>query len=262
MRSRLGLRFLLGLSALFALLAIPAAGEVAQKGNLIVSFGGSISPTKLPRTGTAPVAVNISARVRTTDGSLPPSLSRISLDINRNGSLFNRGLPSCPIGRIRSAIARDALAACSAARVGNGRAGGEILLTGQPPFQFSGGLVAFNGTLGGGRQAILAQLDITAPIPLTFILPFTIQRTPGTFGTQLVGVVPKRVQRLTHITRLSLHLYRLYKAGGQRHSYLSAGCPAPEGFSGATFPLVRASYRFEDDTTLSSVLVRTCHPAR
>ncbi len=259
MRSRLGLGLLLALSALFALLAIPAGGEVAQKRDLIVSFGGSISPTKLPRTGTAPMAVNISARVRTTDGSLPPSLSRISLDINRNGTLFDRGLPSCPIERIRSAIARDALTACDDARVGGGRAGGEIDLTGQPPFQFSGRLVAFNGTLGGGRQAILTLLYIAAPIPLDFILPFTIQHTAGTFGTQLVGIVPKRVQRVTHITRLSLRLHRLYKADGQRRSYLSAGCPAPEGFPTATFPLVRASYRFEDDTTLSNVLIRTCH---
>jgi hypothetical protein len=61
------------------------------------------------------------------------------------------------------------------------------------------------------------------------------------------------------VTSFSLHLRRIYEFGGRRRSYLSAGCPAPEGFPGATFPLVRASYSFDGGIRLSSVLVRTCH---
>jgi hypothetical protein len=55
-----------------------------------------------------------------------------------------------------------------------------------------------------------------------------------------------------------LRLNRRFSYRGKRRSYLSAGCPAPAGFSGASFPLVRASFGFAHGTTLTSVLTRTC----
>jgi hypothetical protein len=45
---------------------------------------------------------------------------------------------------------------------------------------------------------------------------------------------------------------------GERRSYLSAGCPAPVGFASASFPLVRTSYGFVGEKTVSDTLVRTC----
>jgi hypothetical protein len=257
--SRSPLRALFGLVALVALLAAPASGEVVQKGNLIVSFGGSIAPPSLPRDSRAPIEVRVDGRVNTADGRLPPSLRRISLEINRNGVLYDRGLPSCRIERIRPASTGDAIAECGAAEVGGGRASGQILLPGQPPFPFSSRVVAFKGTTASGGPAILAHVYTGVPIPLTFVLRLSIQHTPGTFGTRLLAVVPEQVRRVTRITRFSLHLGRLYSFAGKRRSYLSAGCPAPEGFPGATFPLARMSFRFDQGLTLSSVLIRTCH---
>ncbi|MBA3865254.1 MAG: hypothetical protein H0X42_02720 [Solirubrobacterales bacterium] len=244
---------------LLTALVAPAHGEVERKRDLIVSFGGSISPPLLPRSGRAGVTVGVDARVRTADGRLPPALQRITLDINANGVLTHAGLPSCPIARLQPISTQDALRACGEALVGRGEAGGAILLPEQKPIPFEGRVVAFNGTLANGRRAILAHLYTTTPFPLTFVLPFTIQRTAGTFGTRLVGLVPKNIRERTHVTRLSLRLGRSYEVGGRGRSYLSAGCPAPKGFTTATFPLLRASYGFDDGTTLSSVLIRTCH---
>ena len=52
-----------GLAALTAVVALTIVGaaqaEVEQKGNVIVSFDGGISPHALPREGVAPVAVSI-----------------------------------------------------------------------------------------------------------------------------------------------------------------------------------------------------------
>ncbi len=45
---------------------------------------------------------------------------------------------------------------------------------------------------------------------------------------------------------------------GGRSGYLVAGCPAPEGFPGAVFPLLRASFRFDDGRSLGSTLNRSC----
>jgi hypothetical protein len=245
--------------ALILALAAPAGAEVARKDGVIVSFGGSVRPRLLPRAGTAPVGVTVSGRVRSADRRLPPSLRRISLEINRDGVLENRGLPVCREEQVQASSTAHALRACGAAKVGEGKLSGRIDIPGQRPFAFAARAVAFNSRDAAGRPAILTHLYTKSPLALTFLLRFAVERISGTYGTRLVAIVPKRTRRITHVTSFSLHLHRSYDFGGARRSYLSAGCPAPAGFPGTTFPLVRASYSFDGGTTLSSVLVRTCH---
>ncbi len=235
-----------------------AGAETVREGALQVSFGGSVAPHVLPRAGTTPVAVEIRGRVRAVGGGPPASLRRIAIEVNRLGVLERGGLPVCPIGRLRAASTEAALAACGPARVGDGRTAGVIVLPGQAPTPFAGQVVAFNGVLPGGRPAVLAHLYVTRPAPLTFVLAFAIGRGHGAFGTRLVATVPEHTRRTAHITAFSLRLHRLYRAGGERRSYLSAGCPAPAGFPGAAFPLVRAAYGFVGHETVSETLVRTC----
>ncbi|MDX6625307.1 MAG: hypothetical protein QOE56_296 [Solirubrobacterales bacterium] len=257
--SRLRLCGLATTLALILVLAVPASAEVAREDGVIVSFGGAVNPRLLPRVGTAPVAVTVAGRVRTADHRLPPSLRRISLEINRNGVLDNRGLPICRARQIQPSSSLQALRACGPAKVGGGTVSGLVVIPGQPPFGFDGRVVAFNARGDHGQPEILAHLFTKSPLALTFVLTFAVDRIAGTYGTRLVALVPKRTRRITHVTSFTLHLRRIYEFGGRRHSYLSAGCPAPEGFPGATFPLVRASYSFDGGTQLSSVLVRTCH---
>lgn len=245
--------------ALALILIAPANAEVAREHGLIVSFGGKVTPHALPRAGTAPVGVTVGGRIRTADRRLVPSLRRISLEINRNGILDNRGLPTCRATRIEPSSTAEALKACGPARIGSGRVSGQIVIKGQPPFPFKGAVVAFNARGNDGRAAILAHVYSRTPIALAFVLTFSVERIVGTYGTRLVAVVPGATRRVAHVTSLSLHLRRRYEYRGQQHSYLSAGCPAPDGFPGATFPLVRARYSFDGGTNLSSVLVRTCH---
>jgi hypothetical protein len=260
--SRLRLCGLATTLALILVVAVPARAEVAREDGVIVSFGGAVRPRLLPRLGTAPVAVTVSGRVRSAERGLPPSLRRISLEINRNGVLDNRGLPLCRARQIQPASTAQALSACRAAKVGGGTVRGLVAIPGQPPFGFDGRVVAFNARGDQGQPEILAHLFTKSPLALTFVLTFAVERISGTYGTRLVAVVPKRTRRITHLTSFSLRLRRIYESGGGRHSYLSAGCPAPEGFPGVTFPLVRASYSFDGGTQLSSVLVRTCHARR
>jgi hypothetical protein len=128
----------------------------------------------------------------------------------------------------------------------------------QKPAQFSGPVVAFNGLMPDGSPAVLAHLYLPRPVPISFVLAFRLTRGHGTFGTRLVATVPAQTRRSAHITAFSLRLHRLFESGGRRRSYLSAGCPAPTGFTSATFPLLRASYTFVDEKTVSDTLVRTC----
>lgn len=252
---------LLGAALACGLLVPGAGGETVRQGGLQVSFGGSVAPQLLPRSGSTPVSVAIRGRVSALTGGPPPSLRRIAVEVNRIGVLDRAGLPVCPAGRLRAASTADALAACGPALVGEGHVGGVIVLPEQAPSEFGGRVVAFNGRLADGRPAILAQLYTTRPAPLAFVLAFAIGRAHGAYGTRLVATVPAKTRRTAHITSFSLRLHRLFGVGGVRHSYLSAGCPAPEGFPSATFPLLRASYGFVGEKTVSDTLVRTCRAA-
>ena len=242
-----------------AFLAGSAGGETVRQGALQVSFGGSVSPSSLPRTGTTPVAVTIRGHVRSLAGGPPPSLRRIAIEVNRVGVLDRTGLPTCPLGRLRASSTANALAACRDALVGEGRVRGVLVLPEQEPTPFGGRVVAFNGRLPDGRPAILAHLFTSRPAPLTFVLAFALGHASGTFGTRLVATVPARTRQTAHITSFALRLGRVFSVAGERRGFLSAGCPAPEGFSGATFPLVRASYGFVGERTVADTLVRTCH---
>jgi hypothetical protein len=55
-----------------------------------------------------------------------------------------------------------------------------------------------------------------------------------------------------------MRLSRRYSYRGRRHSVLSAGCPAPEGFPGAVFTLARTTFGFAGGTKLVSALTREC----
>ena len=142
----------LALLTALALLAGYAGGETVRQGALQVSFGGSVAPSSLPRTGKTPVAVTIRGRVRALAGGPPPSLRRIAIEVNRVGVLDRAGLPACPLGRLRASSTADALAACRGALVGEGRVSGVLVLPEQEPTPFGGRVVAFNGRLpGSGR---------------------------------------------------------------------------------------------------------------
>jgi hypothetical protein len=235
-----------------------AGGETVRQGGLQVSFGGSVAPKVLPRAGSTPVSVQIRGGVRALTGSPPPSLRRIAIEVNRVGVLDRSGLPVCPAARLRASSTADALTACGRALVGEGRVGGVLVLPEQEPTEFGGRVVAFNGRLPDGSPAILAHLFAPRPAPISFVLAFRVGHGHGTFGTRLVATVPAATRKTAHITAFSLQLHRVFAVAGEPRSYLSASCPAPAGFTSATFPLLRASYAFVGEKTVSDTLIRTC----
>lgn len=234
-----------------------APAEVAQKGSLRVKFDGRLAPTRLPRVGTRPVAVSIAGRITTTDGSEPPQLRQIEIGINRHGAIDFDGLPACRLEEIQPATTENALAACRAAKVGEGSFSANVAIPGQAPFPSRGKLIAFNGR-EAGRPVIFAHVYGTDPVPTSFTLPFAIRRTRGTFATTLSAALPEVTGKAGFVTGIQLTLQRTFRKGGRRHSYLSAGCPAPAGFPGAVFPLARASFGFAGGKTLGETLVRSC----
>jgi hypothetical protein len=232
--------------------------EVTQQGNLRVVFGGKIAPYELPRTGDAPVSVSLSGDIKTTDSSIPPQLRTITMAINRSGKLDYKGLPDCHFDEIQPASTQEAREACPNSLVGTGSFRANVALPEQSPFPSNGKVLAFNG-VDGGKPVVFAHIYGTEPLPTSFTLPFEIKRSgKGTYSTTLVTQLPRVAAQWGYISGVSLELSRTYRYRGKTHSYISAGCPAPKGFPGATFPFARASFGFEGGKTLSSTMIRSC----
>jgi len=229
----------------------------AKNGNLIVAFNGTITPSKLPRDKAAPVGVQMGGKIKTTDRSVPPKLEKITLEINRNGILQTKGLPTCSLGQLRSSTTQAARKACGDALVGSGSVTSRVAFPGQGPFASNGELLAFNGR-SNGRQAIFAKVRSDEPLLVDFLIVFEVKKKGGTFGTSLVGKIPPIASGYGRISAFNLLLRRQYASHGKRLSYASASCPAPEGFTAAQFSFAKVSYLFEDGRNLSSKLVRQC----
>jgi hypothetical protein len=113
-----------------------------------------------------------------------------------------------------------------------------------------------------GRRAILAHVYGASPIPNSRVFVFRIRRAHGTFGTVLTAKLPASLNRHGYLKDISLKLRRDFVYRGRRHSYLSAACAAPAGFSSASFPFVRVGMTFSDGRKLASTLIRSCHVQR
>jgi hypothetical protein len=234
-----------------------AGAEQVKKGNLIASFHGAIAPLKLPRHELAPVSVQMGGKIKTSDRSIPPKLDRIVIGINSNGKIDATGLPTCSLAQLNSISAAAARRTCGGAMIGHGNVTSRVTLPGQGAFASNGSLLAFNGRYKG-RAAVFAQVASGAPLPLTYVIVFEIERGAGTFGTSLVGTLPPIASEYGYISAFDLSLGRTYRFHGREMSYASADCPAPAGFSAAVFPFAKASYEFADGRVLSSRLVRQC----
>jgi hypothetical protein len=235
-----------------------AGATRVRKGGLEVALRGAISPQALPRHGEAPVAVSLGGQISTTDGSALPQLKRLQIALSRGGRLETRGLPTCPLSRIAIATTSDALRACRPALVGQGSFHADIVLHGQAPYPSVGRLLVFNAT-EHGRPALYGHIYSSKPFATSFVIRFTIARPAhGGFGTVLTAALPEALGSWWYVTAIQMRLSRRYVVGGHSRSYLSAGCPAPEGFPGAIFTLARTTFTFAGGKRLEAKLTRSC----
>lgn len=251
-----------GLVALALLVALGAAGvaraEVEQQGGIIVAFDGGISPHALPRTGVAPVSVTIDSTFKSSEEvDPPPQLRTISIGINRAGKIYDRGLPSCRVRKIQPATITAAKRICGGAIVGSGHVQVRVHLANQPPFTFKGPLLVFHAKRSGGNRRLLAQVYGRKP-PSAFVLNFKVVETKGEFGTVIKTSLPKSARKWAYVTHFDMKLKRNYTYEGQRHSYVNAGCAAPEGFPGAVYKFARSNFGFAGGKHVMTTLVRDC----
>lgn len=241
-----------GASTLLALCALGASiapAEVSQKQGVKVTVSGSLSPRALPRKGSAPVSVAVAGQITATGGATAlPQLQHLEIAINSAGKLDLTGVPHCRINHINPSTNSEALAACKSSLVGEGTFSANVVLPEQSPFPSKGKLLAFNGTIGR-QPALFAHIYGTKPVPTSYVFAFKVKKTKGTFGTILETDFPKATGEWGYVTGISLKLDK---------RFLTAGCPAPKGFSKASFPLARTDFAFAGGLSMKNTLTRTC----
>jgi hypothetical protein len=240
-----------------AVVAVPAIAERSQRGDLIVSLNGGISPKMLPRNESAPVAVSLNGQVETADSSPLPRVNSIKLELAWRGELNTRGLPICPRERLTTSNSRQATERCGGAKVGEGRMYAKIFFPNQSPFGIHAHLVAFNGRDSGGHPAVWVQGYSSNP-PVSFVLPFSVHHQQGAFKTVLVSIIRRAVGPWPHVANFSIDVSRHFRYGGHRQSYLNASCPVPKGWTAGFLSLARATYHFAGGKELTTESVRSC----
>jgi hypothetical protein len=248
--------------AITLLCAQPAAfAEVITGGNYRVSFSGSITPAKLPRTGLQPISVSTRGAVQQLPGAPAPALREFTVSINRHARLSLRGLPTCSRRQINGNSTSQALARCRDALVGSGRFNAHIDLPEQAPFPAAGKLLVFNARYHG-HKALLGHVYGSQPVPTALDMYFRLHRErAGPFGLTLTATLPEVGEEWGYVKGFEVNLGRRYSFHGRERSLLSAGCPAPRGFNSAPFKLARGEFRLADGSTRSRVLSGVCHVA-
>lgn len=242
---------------LLALLATtPGSAETIQQDGVRLSFGGSVSPRQLPRSRPAPARISLRAGIGSAGRAPLPRLSQLEIALNRAVRIDATGLPVCHLAQVQPATTEVARAACGGSLVGSGRFSASVRIPEQVPYPSRGRIDAFSGRYHG-RPAILLHVYGTEPVPGSFTLPLTIGRPGGELGLVLRTSLADAIPSAGRVTAISLELGRDYTYRGERHSYLSATCPAPRGAGFTQYPFVRTRLGFTQRTVELTVR-RSC----
>ncbi|HEX8689705.1 MAG TPA: hypothetical protein VF729_05635 [Solirubrobacterales bacterium] len=209
-----------------------AAKTRIHVGNLILTFGGSVSPKAMPKNEYVPVSTNIFGEIKTDDGTHPSALREAVVDIDKDVKINAGGLPSCTGGRLEAQDTRGARKACGKAVLGSGNARVEIAFPEQPPIKIPSPLTVFNGGEKGGKITLLIHVFITVPVPAAIVTQVTIQRK-GT-GVHSVAKVPVIAGGSGSTLDFKFKLGKTYTYKGKKVGYFEAKCP--DGKFKATTP--------------------------
>src|SRR5262249_35957051 len=141
MRKRLITTLALGTALAVVAVGIATAAKPNKKPIIIldpvhhlkVTANGDFSPSALPKTKLAPIGLNVSGKIETTDGTHPPALREFIVETDKNGAINAKGLPTCTIGKLVARETSAAEKACPTSIVGTGKTDVEVEFAESPP---------------------------------------------------------------------------------------------------------------------------------
>jgi hypothetical protein len=194
-------------------------------GKTVVSATASIAPRALPARGDAPVEVSSVTRVKTTDGSPPPTLKELVFVFDKHGSIDTRGLPVCTLAKLAEATPAVARKRCRGAIVGEGTGKAEVNFPDQAPIQISSPLTFFNAPAVGGKPTLIVHGYETVPVAKAVLSQFSIERvSKGRYGFRVKIPVPEIAGGFGAATLAEATIGASWKRGGRTVGYANASC--------------------------------------
>ena len=224
---------------------------VVKAGDLVLTLNGGFTPTALPKSGKpAPITLNVSGKINTSNGTHPPALQEAIVETDKNGSIDVKGLPTCTSGKLQATDTAAAEKACKNAIIGTGTTDVEVEFPEQKPFIAKSKLLAINGGVSGGKTTILIHAYLSSPVSAAVVTTVKISKIHnGRFGTKSIASIPKIAGGYGSVRSFSL----VFSRGFKNTPYLFAKCP--DGHLNA-----KATAVFSDGTHLTGDFVRSCTP--
>jgi hypothetical protein len=218
------LTLILAVALSVSVAAVASATQVtARVGDLVLTFGGTVSPKKLPKTEYAPIVSSIFGKIATSDGTHPSAFRETTVDIDKDLRVNVKGYPACTEGKL---TARDTAAArkiCGDTVLGKGIAHAEIKFPEQHPIEVTSPITVFNGGERGGRTTLLIHTFITVPAPTAIVTKVTISKKGS--GLHTVAKIPVIAGGSGSVLDFEFKLGKTYRYKGKKVGFLEARCP-------------------------------------
>jgi hypothetical protein len=228
---------------------------------LAFELDGGVTPKALPKREMAPIALRLSAKVATEDGTQPSALRELTIDFDKNGALNATGLPACGKSQLETRNAQAARQACRKSIVGSGTADVEVASSKQPiPLP----LTLFNGGVRNGTTTLFIRSSIAVPTPAPIIATVKLKRIhTGRYGLEAVAKIPPIAGGSGSLLDFSLEVKRLFTYKGTQESYAMARCPdghLDADVESAIFKNEAKAPGVARTTTIKGTVIRPCTP--
>jgi hypothetical protein len=245
------------IAAVASVLAVGACASAyaitAEIGPVAVSATATLKSRELPARGNAPVFLSSITRVATKDGSIPPTLQTLLFQLDRNGTIDTKGLPTCSTAKLEGTTPDQARKRCAGALVGKGTGKALVTMPGRAPFTIISPLSFFNGPPAGGRPTLIAHAYETVPAAKTLLVPIAIERVAkGRYGFRAEVQVPEIAGGYGAATLAEAKIGAIRKRGGREVGYINAHC------NGGRLQ-VQGSARFTNGDYFPVTLTSPCH---
>ncbi len=243
-----------GTALALAVVGVASADKppIVEAGGQLPVINGGFSPKALPRKGKpAPITLGLSAQVAAADGSFPPALREVSLELDRHITADAKGMAACPRGSVERPSPEEG---CRPALVGKGTMEVLIHIPEQAPFIARSKLLAFNAGVKHGTPTIFLHAYLAAPVSKVVLTTVGVTKIhQRRFGTKWLLAFPKIVGGYGSITKFNLEIGKRFPHMDGAKSYLLASCP--DGHLDG-----RAASVFADGSAQTDSFVRSCVP--
>jgi hypothetical protein len=243
-----------------ALLAVGTCASAyaitAEVGPVWVSATATLHPRELPAHGNAPVSLSTVTRVGTHDGSTPPTLQTLIFELDKNGTIDTKGLPTCASAKLEGTTPKQARKRCAGALVGTGTGKALVTMPGRAPFQITSPLSLFNAAPDRGRPTLIAHAYETVPTRQAILVPIAIERvSKGRYGFQAEVQIPEIAGGYGAATLAEAKIGAIRKRGGREVGYINAHCVGGR-------LQVHGKAEFTDGDSFPVTLTSPCHLPR